>query len=94
MRNIFAQKKHVLLHISNPYVSNCTHRFPKYVTSAVAPLDLLQTEVISESLPEVGPPWREDRSCSYISGVVAHSYHDQDVHASPRRARSHIATGD
>ncbi len=92
--NIFndKSKKRVLMCILNPYVSNRTHRFPKYVTSAVAPLDTLQTQMTSGPLPEVSPRQHKDRSCIHISGVVAHSHHDQDVHASPRRARGLTTT--
>ena len=76
----------------NPYVSDCIRSFPEYMTSAVVPLDTLQTQMICGSLPEVSPRQHEDRSCVHISGVVAHSYHDQDVHVSPRRSGAYAAT--
>ncbi len=85
-RNVFNNPdKKCVLRILNLDVSKRTRRFPKYVKNAVAPLDKLQKQMTSGRLPEVSP--RENEDCYYIhiSSVVAHSHHDQDMHASPRR---------
>lgn len=55
-KNIFdTNKRHVPMCILNPYVSDHSHRFPKYVTDSVSLLDKLQTQMTSGTLPEVSP---------------------------------------